>query len=113
MANQRVTDLDPIVTLPDSGIIHVVDTTNNAQDAAGSSFKITKANLLKENTAAILLNTNKVGITTAQATAITNNTNKVGYTDALVAAAPSVTLNATNILSKAGMVAGKNKFDKS
>jgi hypothetical protein len=113
MANQRVTDLDPIVTLPDSGIIHVVDTTNNAQNAAGSSFKITKANLLKENTAAILLNTAKVGITTAQATAITNNTNKVGYTDTLVAAAPSVVLNATNILSKAGMVAGKNKFDKS
>jgi hypothetical protein len=79
MANQRVTDLDPIVTLPDSGIIHVVDTTNNTQDAAGSSFKITKANLLKENTAAILLNTAKVGVTPAQSTAITNNTNKISF----------------------------------
>ena len=80
MANRRVTDLDPIVTAPVSGVMHFVDTTDNTQNAAGSSFKVTKADFLKENTAAILLNTDKVGITPAQATAITNNTVKVGIT---------------------------------
>jgi hypothetical protein len=97
MANQLVTDLDAIITLPDSGIIHVIDTTVTTQNAAGSSFKITKANLLKENTAAILLNTAKVGITPTQASAITNNTNKVGYTDALVTSATSVVLNTAKV----------------
>jgi hypothetical protein len=80
MADQRTTDLDPIATIPDSAVFDVVDTTNTTQDPAGSSFKITKANLLKEATAAILLNTSKTGITTGQAAAILLNTAKVGIT---------------------------------
>ncbi len=78
MADQRTTDLDPIATILDSAVFDVVDTTDTTQDPAGSSFKITKANLLKEVTAAILLNTAKVGITTTQAAAILLNTAKVG-----------------------------------
>tara|TARA_R110000772_G_scaffold192363_1_gene303326 strand:- start:107 stop:1042 length:936 start_codon:yes stop_codon:yes gene_type:complete len=100
MANQLVTGLDAIVTLPDSGIIHVVDTTDNSQNVAGSSFKITKENFLKENTAAILLNTDKVGITTEQATAITNNTVKVGIT---TDQASAIVLNT----SKTGITTGQ------
>jgi hypothetical protein len=149
MANKRVTDLELLATAPTAGVLHFVDVTNATQNAAGSSFKVTKADFLKENTAAIALNsaktgitptqtsaitantskvgytealvnantsvvanTAKVGITTGQASSITTNNAKVGYTDALVALAPSVVLNSANILTKAGMVADKNKFNK-
>ncbi len=95
MADQRTTDLDPIATIPDSAIFDVVDTTNTTQDPAGSSFKITKANLLKEATAAILLNSEKVGITTEQAAAILLNTAKVeitsGQADAILENTKKVT----------------------
>ena len=97
MANKKVTDLTAITTAPVSGVMHFIDTTDTSQNAAGSSFKVTKADLLKENTAAILVNTAKVGITNTQATAITVNTAKVGYTDTLVAAAPSVVANTAKV----------------
>jgi lysophospholipase L1-like esterase len=108
MADKRVTDLDPIVIAPVSGVMHFVDTTDTTQNAAGSSFKVTKEDFLKENTAAILLNTAKVGISVAQAVeieannakvgistpqadAIVLNTAKVGFTDSLVSNSTSVT----------------------
>ena len=114
MANRRVTDLDPIATAPVSGVMHFVDTTDNTQNAAGSSFKVTKEDFLKENTAAILLNTAKVGISVAQAAeievnnakvgistpqadAIVLNTAKVGFTDALVNANANVTANTAKV----------------
>ncbi len=77
MANKRVTDLDPIATAPTTGVMHFVDTTDSTQNAAGSSFKVTKEDFLKENTAAILLNTAKTGISTEQSTAITDNTSGI------------------------------------
>jgi hypothetical protein len=121
MADKRVTDLDPIVTAPISGVMHFIDTTDATQNAAGSSFKVTKEDFLKENTAAILLNTAKVGISVAQAAeieannakvgistpqagAIVLNTAKVGFTDALVASAPTVTANT----AKVGITAGQS-----
>ena len=104
MANKKVTDLTAITTAPISGVMHFIDTTDTSQNAAGSSFKVTKADLLKENTAAILLNTAKIGITQTQATDITNNIAKVGYTDALVAAAPSVLANT----AKVGITVGQS-----
>ncbi len=100
MANKKVTDLDPIATAPVSGVMHFVDTTDTTQNAAGSSFKVTKEDLLKENTAAILLNTAKTGITTDQASAIVLNTTKVGYTDALVNANATVVASAASLLLK-------------
>ena len=80
MANKRVTDLETIATAPISGVMHFVDTTDSTQNAAGSSFKVTKEDFLKENTAAILL-----------------NTSKVGFTDALVGSAPTVTANTAKV----------------
>jgi hypothetical protein len=114
MADKRVTDLTSITTAPTSGVMHFVDITNQTQNAAGSSFKVTKADFLKESTAAILLNTAKVGISTAQSNAITANTAKtgitsgqasaivtnsakVGYTEELVSANVSVAANTAKV----------------
>ena len=100
MANKKVTDLDPITTAPISGVMHFVDTTDSTQNAAGSSFKVTKEDFLKENTAAILLNTAKVGISTGQVSAIVLNTEKVGYTEALVNNNTKVLANESALLLK-------------
>ena len=102
MADKRVTDLTSITTAPTTGVMHFVDITNQTQNAAGSSFKVTKADFLKEATASILLNTAKTGITTGQASAITANTAKVGYTEAAVTANTTVVANASAILTKLG-----------
>ena len=72
MANKRVTDLDAIATAPVTGVMHFVDTTDTTQNAAGSSFKVTKEDLLKENTAAILLNTNKISFDSTSSTRLAN-----------------------------------------
>jgi hypothetical protein len=79
MANKKVTDLGAITTAPLSGVMHFVDTTDATQNAAGSSFKVTKEDFLKENTAAISLNSAKTGITTGQSSAITANTVKISF----------------------------------
>jgi hypothetical protein len=97
MADKRVTDLNSITTAPTSGVMHFVDITNQTQNAAGSSFKVTKADFLKESTAAISLNTAKVGITTTQSNAIITNTAKVGYTESAVTANVSVTANTAKV----------------
>jgi hypothetical protein len=83
MANRRVTDLEPLATAPTAGVLHFVDVTNATQNAAGSSFKVTKADFLKESTAAIVLNTAKVGYTEALVSAnvsVVANTAKTGIT---------------------------------
>jgi hypothetical protein len=115
MADKRVTDLDPIVTAPISGVMHFVDITDSTQNAAGSSFKVTKADFLKENTAAIAVNSNSISANTvsinANITAISSNTSstatnaaaialntaKVGYTEALVSANVSVSANTAKV----------------
>jgi hypothetical protein len=72
MANERLTDLDQLETLLGTGLIHVVDPTDNTQNVAGTSFKMTKDDFLKENTAAILLNTNKVSFDTTSSTRLSD-----------------------------------------
>ena len=100
MANQRVTDRNAITTAIDLGVIHFIDTSDNTDNVAGTSFKITKEDFLKENTAAILLNTAKVGFTddlVAASPSVVLNTSKVGFTDALVDANPAVVLNTAKV----------------
>ena len=53
--NKKVTDLLPIITLPNSGVMHVVDITNTSQSPSGSSFQMTKGNYLKELTQEVSL----------------------------------------------------------
>ena len=102
MANQRVTDRNAITTAIDLGVIHFIDTSDNTDNVAGTSFKITKEDFLKENTAAILLNTAKVGFTDALVDAnpaVVLNTAKVGIS---TVQATAITDNATAINTKLG-----------
>jgi hypothetical protein len=105
MANRRVTDLDPIATAPTNGVMHFVDTTDSTQNAAGSSFKVTKEDFLKENTAAILLNTAKVGYTEVLVSAnvsVAANTAKTGITSGQSSAIIDNTAELVGTISKDG-----------
>tara|TARA_R110000782_G_scaffold97247_1_gene182023 strand:+ start:195 stop:2243 length:2049 start_codon:yes stop_codon:yes gene_type:complete len=57
--NKRITDLPPITTLPNSGVMNVVDTTDLTQSPSGSSFQMTKENYLKEVVDSIAVATSK------------------------------------------------------
>lgn len=47
MANKRITDLTEITTLPNDGVLEVVDVSDTTDSPDGSSFKIKKQNLIK------------------------------------------------------------------
>lgn len=46
--DQKVTDRVEITTLPETGMMHVVDVSDTSQSPAGSSYKISKANYQKD-----------------------------------------------------------------
>ena len=109
--NKKVTDLDLITTLPDSGLMYVIDPTNLTQNPSGSSFRMTKANYLKENTAAILLNTAKVSFDSTSSTRLadTSGTNTgdqdiSGKQNTLVSATNIKTINGATLLGSGDLV---------
>ena len=97
MANKRITDLTEITSLPEDGVLEVVDVTNATDSPDGSSFKIKKSNLVSSN-----VSVQRTGNTLVfdNVTGAFYNSDDINGTDITLSNAGSVSGGRTVIFSK-------------